>query len=206
MITGEPGGRRSTQVTVLVFVVIGLLVVLVFPLYYLVLSGSVGSLQDRAAFGEMFGALGAVFSALAFAAVICSIFIQVQDLRHQQKEARDTQRDVRRQHELAAETANVLANTARLDAIAILVAAYHQEVDWLEEDGERQSPGWIKATQRRRWAITEAELLCGLPPEEGLYYEEPTVDRTTTTRPKPHSGRFTFGPGSTTAAAADESE
>jgi hypothetical protein len=69
---------------------------------------------DRAAFGEMFGAVNALFSGLAFAGVICAILLQREDLSLQRTELQLT----REQHTASAEAnraaAKSLADQARL--------------------------------------------------------------------------------------------
>src|SRR6266571_2806635 len=64
---------------------------------------------DRAAFGEMFGAVNALFSGLAFAGVICAILLQREDLSLQRTELQLT----RAQH-----TASAKANRAAAESLA----------------------------------------------------------------------------------------
>ncbi len=69
---------------------------------------------DRASFGEMFGAVNALFSGLAFAGVICAILLQREDLALQRNELQLT----REQHAASAKAnqaaAKSLADQARL--------------------------------------------------------------------------------------------
>ena len=51
-----------------------------------ILGWLIGGLQDQAHFGESFGALDALFSGLAFAGVIYTIFLQRKELRFQRLE------------------------------------------------------------------------------------------------------------------------
>ena len=46
-------------------------------------SSQLGTWADRGSFGDMFGAVGALFSGLAFAGVILTIYYQTQELRLQ---------------------------------------------------------------------------------------------------------------------------
>jgi len=72
------------------------------------------SSADRASFGEMFGAVNALFSGLAFAGVICAILLQREDLALQRSELQLT----RQQHAVSAKAnqaaAKSLADQARL--------------------------------------------------------------------------------------------
>ncbi len=68
---------------------------------------------DRASFGEMFGAVNALFSGLAFADIICAILLQREDLALQRTELQLT----REQHTASAkanrDAAESLADQAR---------------------------------------------------------------------------------------------
>jgi hypothetical protein len=181
-----------------IFVAASVLIGLAFVVYPLLLSASVASLEDRASFGEMFGTMGALFTALAFAAVTCSIVIQYQQLKGQQESAEETQRQVASQLEVAAETAGSLERTARLNGLAALAQGWDRELTYMEAHDGKNSPQWARAIQLYRWAITEVELLSGLPPERGLYYEPPelTSPPSSELRVPPHrpSSSFTYPP------------
>lgn len=65
---------------------------------------------DRGSFGEMFGAVNALFSGLAFAGVICAILLQREDLALQRTELQLT----REQH-----AASARANQAAAESLAL---------------------------------------------------------------------------------------
>jgi ABC-type multidrug transport system fused ATPase/permease subunit len=181
-----------------IFVAASVLVGAAFVLYAWVLSTSVASPQDRASFGEMFGMLGALFSALAFAAVTCSIVIQYQQLRDQRESAEETQRQVARQLQLAADTTAELAKTSKLNALAILAKTYTDSLSFLAgRPGDTSSPTVDVMRQHRR-AIQQVEQMAGISEEEGFYYEPPPPAH------RPGSGSFTFK--SDAAPPADQSD
>ena len=155
-----------------IFVAASVLVGAAFVVYALVLSTSVASPQDRASFGEMFGMLGALFSALAFAAVTCSIVIQYQQLKDQRASAEETQRQVARQLEVAAETAAEQAKTARLNALAILAKTYSDSLEWMGTQPGDKSAAIVQVSQLHQWAVSQVEQLSGLGAERGLYFEK----------------------------------
>jgi len=83
---------------------------------------------DRSNFGQMFGAIGALFSGLALAGVVLAILLQKQELRLQRKELRLTRDELKRAAEaqetaarIAREQARLLLTTARLNAMSTLV-------------------------------------------------------------------------------------
>ena len=181
-----------------IFVVASVLIGLAFVVYPLLLSASVASLEDRASFGEMFGTLGALFAALAFAAVTCSIVIQYQQLNDQRESAKETQRQVARQLQLAADTAAEQAKTARLNALAILARTYTDSLNFLAGKPGDTSSASVDVMRLHRRAIQQVEQLAGIPEEEGFYYEPPPPPH------RPRSGSFTFK--SDGAPPADESD
>jgi hypothetical protein len=62
---------------------------------------------DRGSFGEMFGAISALFSGLAFAGVICAILLQREDLALQRTELQLT----REEHAISAEAHRAAAKS-----------------------------------------------------------------------------------------------
>ncbi len=140
------------------------LVIVVFALYAAIVTGFIASVDDRAAFGEMFGALSALFSALAFAAVTYSIFLQARQLAHQEQEAKSALEQV----EL---TRNELAKTAKLNALAILAKTYGDSLEWMEQEMRRsgvdKSAAMAKVSHLHEAVVTETEALCGI--SSGIY-------------------------------------
>ena len=65
-------------------------------------------------FGDMFGAVNALFSGLALAALIATLWLQQQELA--------------KQSDMQAEQARILKETARLHALSALLASYTQQI------------------------------------------------------------------------------
>lgn len=97
-----------------------------FGVYFLIDNWS-----DRASFGDMFGAIGTLFSGLAFAGVIYTILLQRRDLEIQRRELEVTRGDLERtakaqeKSQLALkEQAQALKITAQLNSLALIPSLY----------------------------------------------------------------------------------
>jgi hypothetical protein len=64
--------------------------------------------SDRGSFGDMFGAVNALFSGLALAGVICAILLQREELSLQRKELELTRAELKRSAEAQAESSKTL--------------------------------------------------------------------------------------------------
>ena len=92
-------------------------VVLLQILGALLIFYSFDSWTTRSSFGDMFGVLSSLFTGLAFAAVIYSLYLQRKDLKITQEELRHS---VKAQNEQAES----LRETALLNALTTLVSSY----------------------------------------------------------------------------------
>ena len=89
--------------------------------------------EHRAAFGDMFGGLGAVFSGLAFAGLIVAIVLQGRELKLQREELQLTRSEMelaRQQYSKSAEAQEELVEkqllTARIQGVAAIVQGRYQ--------------------------------------------------------------------------------
>ena len=71
--------------------------VLIWGLSWYWISNKYGDWAERAAFGSMFGAVGALFSGLAFAILIVAILLQSQQLDLQRQDLKETQEGLKRE-------------------------------------------------------------------------------------------------------------
>jgi hypothetical protein len=55
---------------------------------------------DRGTFGDMFGSLNALFSGLAFAGLICTLVVQMQELKAQREELKETRGEIKGQKDI----------------------------------------------------------------------------------------------------------
>ena len=75
------------------------------------------SLQDKGAFGDLFGSLNALFSGLAFAGLIYTIYLQRQELELQRTELRENREEL-------ARAATAHERNLRLSNLNAMIQAY----------------------------------------------------------------------------------
>ena len=74
----------------LIFALAALIVIVLCVVYFFIIRAKIGSPEERGTFGDMFGAVGALFSGLAFAGVIVTMLQQKEELELQRKELKQT--------------------------------------------------------------------------------------------------------------------
>lgn len=101
-----------------------------------------GEWEDRAAFGSMFGAVGTLFSGIAFGGVIYTILLQREDLKLQRNELAMTRDELKRSaaaqeksEQALVEQARMMELTARLTAMNFLAETYRNKIDFLSKQG-----------------------------------------------------------------------
>lgn len=114
----------------------------------------------RAAFGDKFGALNALFSALAFAGIIFTILLQRRELSFQRAEIRESRRQVEKQ--------NILIERQRFESTFFKLLQLQGELvsklDFLGKKG-------LDALETYQVALKEAD------PEYGIYLTLRKLDR-----------------------------
>lgn len=104
-----------------------------------------GDVKEAGPFGDMFGAVNALFTGLAFAGVICALWIQNTQAKHAQLEASQTEREVREArlaflrttYAMSFKTASDILQVDRVrDARRIVIVDLRQKplVDWLASE------------------------------------------------------------------------
>lgn len=78
----------------LVFAVVAIVVIALCIIYYFVLKRNIEDISTRGSFGDMFGAVGALFSGLAFAGVIVTMLQQREELELQRQEISQTNKEL----------------------------------------------------------------------------------------------------------------
>jgi len=112
----------------------------------------------RGQFGDLFGAVNATFSGLAFAGLIYAILLQREDLVLQRSELELTRQELKRsaaaqeQSEIALRAqAESSATSARLAATNFLLAEYKKELDALRKEALRANdPRLIRKSELER--------------------------------------------------------
>ena len=98
-------------------VIAGAVSVFVVGLWFLswaLISQGLGSPNSPENFGDMFGAINALFTGLAFAGVIVAIFMQREDLKLQQRELTESRKAQEDQVKALVIAAQINANVAML--------------------------------------------------------------------------------------------
>ncbi len=115
---------KNILFTLIVFIVI-------FVVYFLFVRQIYSDMDKRGQFGDMFGALNAMFSGLAFLGIIYTITLQREELGLQRKELELTRQELKRtaeaqelsQQELAKQAASLKA-AAKLSGLSSLLQRY----------------------------------------------------------------------------------
>ncbi len=130
---------------------IGLGVILVQGVAGIIIYALGPDWSTRGTFGDMFGAVNALFSGLAFAGVIYALFLQRRELELQRRELAMSRNELRRSaaaqessQAALAEQVDMLRTSARLSAITALVDNYGRQIQVVDE--ERTSVESLRAT------------------------------------------------------------
>lgn len=104
--------------------------------------------NERSAFGDMFGAANALFSALAFAGLIIAIYLQTQELSLQRQELKDTRNELKRTAEAQEKSEKalgeqVIALHEQAAAIVRQARAAEESVQELREAREQESAPYV---------------------------------------------------------------
>lgn len=135
---------------------------------WIVLSWLVGEPAKMGQFGDMFGAVNALFSGLALAGVVLAIILQKDELRLQRKELRDTRREMEKatiaqdaSQRALNKQVELLVLTTRINALGACLNTYNALIDE-HQKSTANSPFRFTPSdfeQRRRDGLTELESL-----------------------------------------------
>ena len=118
---------------------------------------------DRANFGQMFGAVNALFSGLALAGVVVAILMQKEELELQREELIATRQELKRQAAAQESSSRAVENqvqlmlvAAKLNAHSMLAAYYtaHHHSAPLGGDRFQRSTYGPKSDFHRNWRLT----------------------------------------------------
>lgn len=149
-------GKKRVSSSLKPFIIAGFLVLTIWLLSAFTLYFSFSNWQDRGTFGDMFGAVNALFSGLAFSGVIYTILLQRKELVLQRKELELTRQELRKSAEaqqkseksLSIQAKSMLAS-AKLNALTAVVKNYDQLI----------SSGELSYIYKRTELLNEAEKL-----------------------------------------------
>lgn len=90
----------------------------------------------RGQFGDMFGAVNALFSGFAFAGVIIAVILQRNELALQRRELSASVEAQQGSRESLAEQVGMLERSSRLGAISTLISAYGRELTVIDQSDQ----------------------------------------------------------------------
>ncbi len=112
--------------------------------------------QTRSSFGEMFGAINALFSGAAFAGVIFAILLQRRELMLQRRELKMAREELtraagaqERAEKALHEQAKVMLLSSRLTAMSLLLEADKKEFELYQSQGMSAAGSAFESNRRR---------------------------------------------------------
>ena len=139
-----------------------LIVVVIWILSSFLIIFGLDNWSDRGTFGDLFGAVNALFSGLAFAGLIYTIVLQKQDLELQRKEIALNRTELKKtskaqQHSEKALTEQVeqMKIASKLNALKTLIDYYNIQISNPNNSEEIIA----KAKEKRKATIQEIDLL-----------------------------------------------
>ena len=92
---------------------------------------------DRGTYGDMFGVVNALFSGLAFAGIIYTIYLQKIELGLQRKELEDTRKELKRSAEAQEKSEIALSQQAQASAMSAQLSAINYLLSYYDAEGSR---------------------------------------------------------------------
>lgn len=138
------------------------LVILIWIVSTVVIIFSLDNWSDRGTFGDLFGAVNALFSGLAFAGLIYTIYLQKQDLKMQRKEIELNRNELKKAAKAQQHSEKALVDqveqmkiSAKLNALNTLINYYNTQISNPNNSEEIIT----KAKLKRRETIFEIDAL-----------------------------------------------
>ncbi len=147
-----------------------LMVVLIWGLSALLIMIFLSEWSDRGTFGDLFGAVNALFSALAFAVLIYTIILQREEIKQNREEIVLNRKELEKSSKLQKKAQDVLIKqveqthlSAKMNAMRTLVDYYNNQISNSKSTEETIE----KARLKRRQIISQIDdLIDGLNDSE----------------------------------------
>lgn len=127
--------------------------------------------SDRGTFGDLFGAVNALFSGLAFAGLIYTIILQKRDLEMQRAEIQMNRAELKKSAAAQQKSEKALSQqveqmkvTSRLNALNTIINYYNLQISSPNTSEENL----IKFKEKRREAIKEIDALIDRTSDDDL--------------------------------------
>lgn len=138
------------------------LVIIIWIVSTILIIFGLNNWSDRGTFGDLFGAVNALFSGLAFAGLIYTIVLQKQDLELQRNEItlnraelKKTAKAQQNSEKALIEQVEQMKKASKLNALKTLIDYYNIQID-----NSNNTPEVIlKAKEKRRATIKEIDIL-----------------------------------------------
>jgi len=131
--TSDPKDSGIGDITFKSLILISVVVTAIQVISGYLIYVSLSNWNDRGSFGDMFGAVGTLFSGLAFAGVICAIFLQRAELKLQHNELEMTRQELTRSAEAQEKSEQALSDQVYLLAISNYLSVEVQRMAKYEE-------------------------------------------------------------------------
>ncbi|TDL99167.1 MAG: hypothetical protein C4K58_07750 [Flavobacteriaceae bacterium] len=152
------------------FLRIALSVVFLWGLSGFLIYSNLDNWSDRGTFGDLFGAVNALFSGLAFAGLIFTIYMQAEAHEAQKKDIAINRRSIQKSMNIQEQTLLAMSEqakqtqlTAQLNALNTLINYYNIQIDKPGNDPQIV----LKAREKRRSLIKKIDTMI-----EGLDHSE----------------------------------
>ncbi len=139
-----------------------ILILVIWILSAILILFGLDNWSDRGTFGDLFGAVNALFSGLAFAGLIYTIVLQKQDLELQRKEIAQNRTELKKSANAQQKSEQALVEqveqmkiTAKLNALKTLIEYYNIVIANPNNTAEIVT----KAKEKRKSTIKEIDIL-----------------------------------------------
>ncbi len=143
-----------------------ILVVIIWGLSAILIIAFLPNWADRGTFGDLFGAVNALFSALAFAVLIYTIILQRDEIKQNRSEIQLNRKELAKSAKLQQEAHKVLVQqveqthlTAKMNAMRTLVDYYNNQISNPKSTEETIEKAKLK---RKQIIVQIDELIDGI--------------------------------------------
>jgi hypothetical protein len=141
----EMENNNNGGVSIWPFVLLALGIVVIYLVMAITIYYSFENWEDRGVFGDSFGAVNALFSGLAFSALIYTVHLQRKELGLQRKELEMTRAELSRSataqeasERALTQQAKALESAAKLNAVSSVIEHYSIKIRSISSASQRQ--------------------------------------------------------------------
>ena len=116
------------------FIIVAIAAVVVMAIYGLVLSLNFSGWDERGQFGDMFGAVNALFSGLALAGVIFAVLLQSEELKLQREDIKLQRLDFKESMKIHQENADASSLASEIQVIAAYTDSLGSQIRHLRRE------------------------------------------------------------------------